>query len=72
MRATVGLLTLLLWFGTGCSPKDVPYGAGDSRPGAAQDDTGTDQPPSGTSSENNVPANKRTPGDPSSPATPPR
>ena len=72
MRIATGLLSVL-WLLTGCKPDpaDTPADGGNTRPGAAQEDTGTDRPPAGSSSENAAPPVRPSPPNPGTPATPP-
>jgi hypothetical protein len=72
MRIAIGVLSIV-WLLTGCKPDpaDTPGDGGDTRPGAAQEDTGTDRPPAGSSSENAAPPVRPAPTSPGTSATQP-
>jgi hypothetical protein len=72
MRIACILSVALLLIG-GCRADEEDMPAGDTRPGAAQEDTGTDRSPAGSGSENIAPPVRPSgnPNPPGSSATPP-
>jgi hypothetical protein len=74
MRITSCFLGVFLLLVGGCRPNEenLPGDTDrDTRPGAAQEDTGTDRSPAGSGSENVAPPVRPSPNPPGSPTTPP-
>jgi hypothetical protein len=66
MRPALATLSALLILAGGCRPNEEAVPGGDTRPGAAQDDSGTDRSPAGSGSENNAPPVRPSPNPPAS------